>query len=353
MKWRLIPLLLLLVACVDRIDFDIPYADEQFVVEGTISDQPGPHIIYLSKIFSRLPSRQRIPVTNAQIELYEDDVIIDTFTEKDDGIYSTSPTTWGRVGHSYHVVIRKNDGAVYSSAPEKMIGSGNFNNVDHEFLAATSGDRFNIYVDAQPEAEGHTRWRVKGTYRVITFPERAVIGGTGLEVLPAPLKCSGMVFDPIVRRLVRVGPCTCCECWITDEEKRLHLGDPYLLNAAGYQRTQVGEVAITPRTFYDKYNVEIEQLSMSDNAYEYFRQLKTQADGVGSLFQPSFGVIKGNISSNQPKETVLGLFWATSVTRESFFLLQSDLPYKIGAIDTIPDNCNTVGKSTYTKPDFW
>lgn len=354
MKWKLIPILmLLLAACVDKIEFPTPDDAEQFVVEGMISDQPGPYTLMLSKTFSnRLPSHSRIPVTGAQVDLYEDDMRIDTFIEQGDGVYRTSPATLGRVGHSYHIVINKNDGTQYVSEPERMIASGDFTNVVHEFQSASPNDRFNIYIDSRPaEADSYTRWRVNGTYRVVSSPEKAIATLPSLVEVPAPLPCSGWVWDGY--NLYKVGPCTCCECWITDSERSIHLGDPYLRTSDGYQHVKVGEVQITPRTFYDKYHLEIEQLSMTANAYEYFRQLKGQLDGVGSLFQPSFGEIGGNISSNDPDEKVLGFFWATSIMRKTLFLYKSDVPYEVPPIDMIPDNCNVVGKSTYSIPDFW
>jgi len=349
--WRLLPVMILLAACVDRINFDTPNDVEQFVVEGMISNEPGPYTIYLSKSFSnRLPSRIRKPVVDAQIDLYQDGVKIDTYTEQDDGVYLTSPSTLGQPGHTYHIVVRTKDNVELISEPELLHEPGDFDNIRYAFQPGEP-DVFNIAIDSKPaDAGGYMRWRVNGIFRVISFPKNAIITLPSLEEIPGPLPCSGWRWTGFV--FEQFGPCTCCECWITDRESTMHISDAFFQTPSGYRQVKVGEVKITPRTFYDKYRVEIEQLSVSENAHEFFRQVKGQADGVGSLFQPSFGAIKGNIVSNDGR-AVHGLFWACGVTRQNFFLYKSDVPYEIDPIDTIPDNCNVVGEATYNQPSFW
>lgn len=354
-KWRLLPVLILVTACVDPIIFPIPAAENQLVVEGYITNKQGPYKVLLSTSFSnRNPTRFRNPVLDAQIDLYEDGVKIDSFTETSDGVYETTsgPAVIGIVGRSYHITIKTKDNREFFSDPELLRAPGTLENVVHEYEQG-SPDVFNIYADAKAnDPDGYFRWRVNGTYKVISFPEKAIsqtfVGGI---VSAAPLRCSGYVaVGP--NAISKVGECTCCECWIDDKAPVIYVSDKFLASGQAYPHTKVGEVKITRRTFYDKYHVDLEQFSISHNTHEFFRQIKAQADGAGSLFQPSFGEIEGNVHSTDG-EKVLGVFWAGGISTYSFVLDSLNVPYKLPPIDTVADDCRVMGPSSYTKPPFW
>lgn len=351
--WRMLPILILVAACVDPIVFTTPPAENTLVVEGSITNKEGPHQVFLSRSFNNQnPTRFRDPVVDAQIELYEDGVKIDSFTEKEDGVYETKPTVIGKVGKTYHIIIRTKDNNEYVSDPELLREPGVIENVVHEFEQG-SPDFFSVYIDARAKnPDGYLRWRVTGTYRVISFPERAIrqdeIDG---PIFLDPVPCSGYIaVSPTA--ILKVGPCTCCECWITNKTPVLYISDKFLGSGSFYPRSKVGEVKVTRRTFYDKYHVDIEQLSISPGAHEFFRQVKAQTEGAGSLFQPSFGAIEGNLHSTND-EDVVGLFWAGGVSNYSFVLDRRNVPYTIPPIDTLADDCHVVGPSSYTKPPFW
>jgi hypothetical protein len=362
LKW--VSIFLLLVACIDRMEFDTGEVVDQLVVEGMITDEPGPYKVILSTAFpTSKPERERTMETGAQVDLFEDNVRIGAFEESEgeEGVYRTSENIQGRVGKTYHIVITTADGKQYSSQPELMLGPGNIDVIYYDFESVpiigkdgpTNQDRFNIYVNAKTSTDkGFTRWRLTGTYLFQSFPERAVVQLPNGQVIKAPLPCSGMSWDGV--RFVPYAECTCCVCWVTVKETIPHLGNENLRTDLGFNNIKVGEVEVTPRTFYDSYRVEVEQFTLSQEAHEFFRLVEAQALGAGSLFQPSFGEIRGNIVPHDENDPVLGLFWAASVTRRAIQIKKSDVPYKVAAIDTLPDACTAIGRhSSSVKPDFW
>ncbi|HZY81959.1 MAG TPA: DUF4249 domain-containing protein [Cyclobacteriaceae bacterium] len=369
LKLRWLPLFMLLLACVDRVEFSTPPAGEQLVVEGVISDEPGPYTVLLSIASSNnAPVSDPIPVTGAGIELYEDGVKIDSYVEEDAGIYRTASTTRGVAGRTYHIVITTVDGSTYSSEPEEMIASGTIDDLTYEFesfdvvqhVPGSDGDtlrfvdRFNIFIDATTaNGDGFLRWRTTGTYHVKTYPELAFEQQIDGTIVPTPWRCSGVIWDGF--NLVRVGPCECCDCWVIAKEKSPLVSDQSFLIGDDYTHIKVSEVVVTPRTFFDKYRVEVEQMSMSKKAHEFFRLIKAQSDGIGSLFQPPFGTIRGNIIAQDPNQKVLGLFWTTSVYRKYIYLNKDNVPKKVLPIDTVKDRCLYIGapNSSTLKPSFW
>lgn len=359
LKWVVI--FTLLTACVDPITFKAPGDDKYLVVEGLITDQPGPYSVTVSRSFPNDDTAYGIaPETGATVSLYVNDKFAEELTETSDGIYKTSVVT-GIVGNSYHILIQTTDGKSYTSEPELLRPVGALTEIHAEFEARTiqtldgekDGDRYNIYVDGNvtDEPESFVRWRFKGTYFVRTNPELAYGFLEGIKI-PTPYECSGYRsenYGPIIY----TSPCTCCTCWVTEQDDRWFVGTSKNVTAAGYKDVFVGQANVTRVTFQERYRVEIEQMSLSPKAYEFFRQLEAQAQGVESLFQPATGPIKGNMSAVNSDEQVLGLFYASSSKAISMNLLRTDLPYKLQPPDTVRRPCTGIRGSSNVKPDFW
>lgn len=358
MKAWILPLLYLMIsACVDPIQYKVPPPDSQLVVDGFISDEPGPYTIKLSKTLAIDAYLYNVkPVTGATVVLNSDAGDHEVLLEVADGVYSTS-TTQGVVGRAYKLEIIVN-GKTYSSDAEKMPVAGEIQNVRFEFTANTktdngktvNDDRFDILMDSKG-AEGITnylRWRMVGTYKIETFPQLHKIGtdnGTGKIVfISDPLPCSGP--PP--------SECICCKCWITDYNTP-SVSDDQLVSGSRFSNVLVGTVPVNRRTFYEKYYVEVEQMSVTPEAFLYWKLVRAQKDGVASLFQPPLANIKSNIHNTaDANEVVRGFFWAGSVRRKSLFITQSDLPYRVAPIDTVTSSCLSLGGYiTTTKPSFW
>lgn len=100
-------------ACTEKIDLDLKSAIPQLVIEGNISDQPGPYyvILSMSKIYS--DSNQFEGVPGALVIVSDDAGNTDTLSELLPGLYSTS-TLQGVVGRTYHLQVNTS-GKTYDS----------------------------------------------------------------------------------------------------------------------------------------------------------------------------------------------------------------------------------------------
>lgn len=100
-------------ACTEKIDLDLNSAVPQLVIEGNISDQPGPYYVVLS--MSRLynQSNQFEGVPAAVVVLSDDAGNADTLTEVLAGLYQTN-SIQGTVGRTYHLQVNAN-GKTYDS----------------------------------------------------------------------------------------------------------------------------------------------------------------------------------------------------------------------------------------------
>jgi len=239
--------------------------------------------------------------------------------------------------------------------------------IRYEFEARTiqktygevEADVFNIFVDADAGAgdANYVRWRFTGTYKVITHPELHAILPQGTTWLKDPRPCSGWVVAPgppfSGGTLVQMTTCTCCTCWVNQFESAPQVSDGQFISGNQYRNVKVGEVPINSATFSDKYRVEVEQMSLSKNSFEFFRLIRAQKEGVSSLFQPPFGEIKGNMSPVNSTAPVVGLFWATSVKTKYLFITPGEVPYLLTPIDIITDACTVFSNSSTEQPAFW
>lgn len=360
-RWAFV--FLSLTACIDRITFDLPGTDRQLVVEGMITDQPGPYTVKVSRTFNtREPAFSNTSAGKCKVLLFSDDVFLEELTEVESGVYQTSAGTRGIIGRTYYITIDTEEGEHYISEPELLRPVGAVTNVRFEFesqVAQTtdgtvSADHFNIYADGEKasDPETYSRWRFTGTYHLHTNPELAYQIGPEGRIIPTPFECSGFSTDGV--KLIYERPCECCDCWVTETDKSWVVNDPRDVSDEGYRRIFVNQVAINADLFYEKYHVQVEQLSLSPKAYEFYRLLAAQTEGVKSLFQPSIGEISGNIVAVDSDNRALGYFSASAVQSKSIFIFPSDVPYVIGARQfPLRMPCTYTKGASTTKPPFW
>jgi len=354
-------------SCVDPIEFDIPPPQLQTVVEGFISDNPGPYTLLVSEGFSLdAQAPQSNPVSNLQITLIDDLGLTEAYVEIEPGMYQTSGDIQGELDRSYHIRIETPEGDIFESEPDMIRPTGSLDDITFEYEArivetnvtTLPADVFNIYVDgnAGPLEESYTRWKFKGTYEVFTYPELHLIYIPTYTPIVDPLPCSGYVTVGCIgaTKIRQIGPCECCTCYPNQFEDKPQLSDNLLVDNGEFRNIKVAEVPINNETFYNKFLVEVEQMSMTRDAFEFFRLVRSQREDASSFFQPTFGEILGNIKPVNNDKSIIGFFWGTSIDTRSQFIYRDDIPYPVVPIDVRMNRCDEEFPfSSLVKPDGW
>lgn len=333
----------------------IPEVKFQLVVDGFITDEPGPYTV---KLYRARPLKtdlgQLVVEKFAKVTLKDDVGNSELLTEVAEGIYQTSATGMqGVVGRSYHLEINTVTGRRFFSDPEKINPTGEVEDVTYAFTPGVDGDGFRIFANARGVAgrDDLFRFRVVGTYEVETFPMlRTVRNDEG--IVPDPYPCSGYITNQN-RMLQRVSDCTCCVCWVNQYDEMPVVADEQFTSGDRFLDLEVGFVPITRQTFYNKYRVEVQLMSLTESTHQFWKLVRAQKTGVTDLFQPPSSRIRGNIHSADPAEDPLGIFWAAGVNKKSVFIGKRDLPYLIQPIDTLIAPCLFFDYSTNQRPDFW
>ncbi|MBX2916699.1 MAG: DUF4249 domain-containing protein [Cyclobacteriaceae bacterium] len=356
-------------ACVERVEFDVPEMQSLLVVEGSITNELPPYTVKISRGFPvGTNSGIRSMVSNAQVTLFDDIGNQEILTEREPGIYITNYSIQGQVNHSYFIRIKTPDGQEYESQPERINPVGDISNIEYEFEARTKlvtygevdDHIFNIYVDANSgdAPEKYIRWRYTGTYEVITSPELHMTWIPPYRPYEDPWPCSGYIVGPAPGGsgtiIIKVGPCECCNCWVTIRESQPQLSDTQFIEGNNFKKVKVAEVPVTNATFYSKFKVEVEQMSLTRNAFDFFKLVRDQKENASSIFQPPSGEIRGNIQSLNGRERVVGLFWAAAVTKRTIYIYPEDVPLNLPPIDLITKPCYDFFKNaTNQKPEGW
>lgn len=337
-------------SCISPVDIDPPLGDRLLVVEGFITDEFGPHEIRLSRLArfaGSIAAASIFPVFDAQVFITDQndertDLVLTEVIVKsiDRGVFAIppfppravfrsvnsgyrTPDTFRAIpGNSYVLNIITVDGTLYQSSPQSVNVGPEIDSLILDFKKLPSTDPlsfnsgFDILSQFQDpvEEQNFYSWIINGTYLIET-PNRPALPGE-----------EGCLFDP--------GDNCCSRCWI--EEKNIE-GNTLAFSDAlanGSQITQtVGFVqddgirfANTSISAEKQYWVEVEQHTISAEAFGFYRVLQSQLEIGGGIFDPPPANIGGNIFRvNNPEEEVLGFFSANSVKRASVFIQRSDI----------------------------
>lgn len=358
-------LLLTCWACVDRINFDVGTSETfPIVIDGYISDEPGPYTIKISKSFD-IESKQSIktPISVRRLVLADDLGNSEQLTEVTDGEYQTSPTGMqGKIGRTYTLEVELLDGRIFRSKPDPLLPGGSVDDVFAQYEEKKNNDGaseygFNILFNSSAGAQEnyYFLWKFVGTFQVETNPELYTVR-CGESRCPAPLPCSSYVLSG--NGLEYVKPCECCTCWAKVFNPEPIVSDNQVVQDGRFLNVQATYLPITQWIFQYKVHAEVQQLSLSPQAFAFWKAIRDQKRATGSLFAPQSGKIPSNFTQvNGSLGSIEGLFYATSIKRRSIYITPNDVPNPsvIPEVEILfTDTCEKLfPASTTVKPDYW
>jgi len=360
---------LLLGSCITPYDFSSTQFVESIVVQGMITNQPGPYLVNVTR---SIPVNNQLEdsgiISGVTVVINDDQGNSENLVEKTPGNFYTS-SFQGVIGRSYTITVTTSEGNIYQSASEKLLPVGDIIDLRYEFkqnepenanqqITSTNGFTILINGEVLPEQEGRMWWRWTGIYHIFTYPSLRTTLESGakgaIAVTPAPRSCSGY---NLVKGVLH-GPnseCTCCDCWVTEYNQNALISDPKFISNGQITNYNIGFIEANRRTMYDKYILEVEQLSISQDIYNFWKTINVQKSNGSNLFQTPPPKTGGNMTALTPNAIpVIGYFAASAIKKGSLELNKSYVPYNIFPIDTIADSCIGVYKnSSNKKPTFW
>ena len=114
-------LISILISCEEIIEIDLEGTDPRIVIEGNITDRPGPYRIKLTKTTDYFDPSEYPVVPGATVIVSDDLGTRDTLVEVIDGLYETT-TILGDYGRTYNLEVEA-EGNMYTASariPERI-----------------------------------------------------------------------------------------------------------------------------------------------------------------------------------------------------------------------------------------
>ncbi|WP_375448166.1 DUF4249 domain-containing protein [uncultured Fibrella sp.] len=318
-------LIALLVGCVSSYDPELSLNSSLVVVSGMVTDLPGQQAITLNRSRSNPDSvAASTAITNARADVVINGSETLQLNESTPGTYLFPATFRGQVGNRYKLRFRTAEGVQYESSEETMMAVPPVERAYDEFTLrgpkqtadGTPIPANDIYIDfADPGSSRNFylwRWRL---YEIQAWcatckQGRYIVRDIG-PVGAGPIEVIGCVPDPSLS-VTNLFDYTCRGiCWDIFYNTDINVFSDIYSNG----QRQVGrKIASIPIYQRDPALIVIEQLSISPDAYRYYKLFVDQVQNTGTLADAPPAPISGNIKNlSNPAENVIGYFSASSV----------------------------------------
>jgi hypothetical protein len=286
--------------------------EDILVIDGVITNEPGPYTVRLSRSFPYSES-EGLPEQQATVLIRDDRGNVGTLIETSPGVYSTiSPDFRGIIGRHYQLYVITADQQVWESEYVELKKVPEIGNLYAEFGEKTGKNEmlegFQIYVDTH-DPDNLTRYYRYDYEEIWEF------------TVPYPsyyLVENGL----LIFRTEAVG-----RCWKTVPCEDILVTTSENMESDVIRRFPVYFVSTNSSRLSIRYSILVKQYSLSREAYVYWNLLKETNQELGSIFDKQPSQIRGNVyNMNDPEIPVIGFFEATSVDSARIFITRSELP---------------------------
>ena len=302
---------ILLSGCIKPFDPEIEDGDtSNFVVQGIVSTGGGWQEITVSRT-SPVNDPAFRPISDCVVEITDDLGQSYILEERNAGVYSIWMNQGDLVpGRAYKVSVITPDGSSLESAFDKIPTGPEVNDVYFEIEDLPTNDpdafihgiQFYTNLIANENDSRYYRWKLTETWEYHSqYPKKIYFDGSIHELSPPDWSQS--------------------VCYIT-----LPVDQIFTLSTAN-----LGENTFDgfPLHFVDNatsrlsilYSLFIEQIALSEAAYNYWEDLRLNSSQDGGLYNTQPIAIKGNmINLTNPEKEVLGFFQASAVFTKRIFI---------------------------------
>ena len=368
--------LFLLFSCIKAYDPEIDEASgNKYVVSGRIVNAEGWQEVEVS-LSSPFQSPDYITVSGCQVTVTDQKGHVFTMEEYSPGHYLTwMGDEYVVPGNAYRVRVLTPDNQELVSGFDQMPKGPSLDSVYYsvnEVPAPNSQTprkimQFYVDLNAVGDDSHFYKWEIEETWEYHSA-HAAEFYYDGIIHQIAPPDSSNMI------------------CWATGPVKNVFTLSTKGLSQNGYTQFPLHNVDEHSSRLTVLYSMLVSQLALSEEAYNYWEQMRINSNEQGGLYEKQPLAIKGNlINLTNPENVVLGYFFAASVSSGRYFYhdvegmskgfnacYEEDLPvfgfrsffpweypvwfyYNAGMIKILYTgcvDCRQLG-GTKTKPDFW
>lgn len=325
-----------LTSCLESYDVDIYTSKGYLLIDGTVTNlveeqyisiaRTDPDVKYTSSEFTSVinpPRKSSIPLIKAVVKLVVNGSQSITLTEAEPGTYVLPNSFRGKVGDVYKLSIFTIDGRKYESSEEKMLPVPPIKNVTETFnskgikklsIYGENTPTNDLYVDFDdPKGEKNFyRWR-SYNYESIQFCASCLRGRYYLQETDKGLVGRCVQDEQIKPNQIYDYVCQDV-CWDIFPSTDIIIFSDVYTNGQSQTAKLVAQVPLYQK---NPCLVNIQQLSISANAYRYYKLVQDQSVNTGTLADTPPAPIRSNVYNvNDETELVLGYFTVSAVYQE-------------------------------------
>ncbi|QMW00218.1 DUF4249 domain-containing protein [Spirosoma foliorum] len=349
---------LLLTACVDRLDINLPQHTNIIVVDGILNNLPEPQLIQLNRAQTdSVTGRAGFKaITKATVEVIVDSTQVITCHETIDGRYQLPSDFRGKVGHTYQLHFKLSDGKQYLSTKQLMQPVPPIDKVTLRFsltsLPANTGlleefrSGFDVVVDVQDPANqrNYYRWdwslyekqdwcqscnrgyymtnqlKMVSSYPNILIYQTQPEPSESCFEAPSPSLFGGN-YTSLPVFFINSYVCR-TQCWDIIPNSKINLFSDAYSNGGLIASRNVGQI---PYYTENPALAEIRQSSLTADAYRYFSSVQEQTQNTGGLADGQPAALVGNVHNTaNPQEKVIGYFTVGAISSVRYWLDKKD-----------------------------
>lgn len=306
---------LILSGCITQLDEALNDYERQLVVEGGISNQPGPYTIklnYTGDVLGQV-DRIRVPVTNAQVFIEEMGGSEVELLETSPGVYETlEGDITGQVGESYRLKFTLSDGESYQSTPEVLPPAPEVTDAEVEYQVFEVQDELNEFRTLK--IQQHVASLSLTNIEELAFYKIEAIGVEQRLVTPNPPLfppdgCESFFFGETAD-----GNTTNCWQFLGDLSNGIRLLSNELFESPTIEIDALTIPFDNRGSFFATINIK----GINSTEFEFWSTLNKQNNLRADIFNPPLEAIGGNIlNTTNDQEIVVGHFSAHSLVEQN------------------------------------
>lgn len=280
----LIPILFLLGGCVTQFVPEVDETRQLLVVEGTVTNNPGPYLIKISKSFPLGQKSASQAVTGCIVTITDDLGGSYSLTPASAGNYYTLPDFRGIIGRKYSLHIQTPDRLTYESYPMELKAVPPVDSIYYQKLTlvkpeayTTGAEGAQIYLSTHDPVNAcrYYRWDFAETWEIRL---------------------------PFSRPVNKV-------CWINEQSSDIFIKSTTALTEDIIIHYPIKFVDNNTDRLKFRYSILVNQYSLSPEEYLYWEKLRAVTQNVGGLYDVIPAAIPNNLYCiEKPSEKVLGYF---------------------------------------------
>ena len=298
-----------LLACIEEYRPNIDKYLDLPVVEGMITNEPGPYIVKLSRSLS-VYDMDYEPISGAIIKIYDNLDNEVSLKEIEDGVYSTNKYgIRGIVGRKYRISVIIGEieyqsefeelkepigiDSVYAKVESRVIKGKNISGVQF-YINTKSFDKINSYF----------LWKPIETYEY-----------------KASLAPNFIHYGPHRGNIIEIISNPANTCWHTKKINNILIYTTELIKSDFVNSFALNYVDNKTKKLTERYSLLVNQYSISKANYEYWNNIKKQnIDNESFYSKQPFQIIGNLVNTDNSKEIILGYFMVAGVSKKRIFI---------------------------------